>query len=233
MVFSSNSRPSGQLGLQVIKPMPDQLSLWQLIKLANPLAVQGPARRWRFKQLRRIVPQLIHMAAIKGGVGALRAVFGAQVAVIYSSLVLQVKRADGSIEQLGLASLKLVTDLGVAAIVDGLDSGTMAAFDFQGVGTGTTGAAQTDTDIETEITTEYNTNSTRPTGTISQPTAPVFRNLAVIGVDASVAATEVGILDNATVGSGTLLDRHTFTVVNLVSGDSLQATYDLTIAAGG
>ncbi len=232
MLFGSESAPKGELGIQHIKKQPEGRGLWSLIKLANPLAVHGEARRWRLRQTPRNFLELFRLAIVMAVLGVTGKVLGANLLVGYSSLVLHVRRADGTLVPLGLAGTKVVTNDGVAAIVDGLDTGTMAAFDFAGIGTGGTAEAVGDSDLVTEITTEYDTNSTRPTATISQPSANVFRNLATIGVDATVAAVEHGIFDNATVGSGTLLDRTVFSVVNLSSGDSLQATYDLTLTAG-
>jgi hypothetical protein len=45
--------------------------------------------------------------------------------------------------------------------------------------------------------------------------------------------TEHGILSDATVASGVLWDRSTFSVINLANGDSLESTYDMTATAGG
>lgn len=56
---------------------------------------------------------------------------------------------------------------------------------------------------------------------------------ATLTPSAPVAITEHGIFSQAATGGGVLLDRSVFSVVNLASGDSLQATYDLTFAAGG
>ena len=232
VLFGSKTAPSGKLSIQKIPAEPESRGLWGLVKLANPLGVSGEARRWRVRQLRKNVPQLLRLAIVLAVMNVTRAIFGPQLLVGHSSLVLWVKRADGEMVPLGLAGTKVVTDNGVAAIVDGLDTGTMAAFDYAGIGTTNTAEAASDSDLIAEITTQYNTDNTRPTGTISQPSANIFQNLATIGVDGSVAAVEHGIFDNATVGSGTLLDRTVFSTVNLSSGDSLQATYQLTLTAG-
>lgn len=234
MFFSSKAKPAGNLGVHHIR---NTMGFWGLVRFANPFATDSKeARRWRFRQLRRTVPQLVRYALVLAALKVTRAVLmggRGNLMTGYGALVLTVIRKDGSRVQLGLAGIKAVTDAGVAAIVDGLDSGTMAAFDYQGIGTNNTAEDAGDTDLNTEITTEYTTNSTRPTGTISQPSANIFQNLATVGVDASVAAVEAGVFDNATVGSGTLLDRTVFATVNLANGDSLQLTYQLTLSSGG
>ena len=145
------------------------------------------------------------------------------------------ENGDG-MEPVSLASLKLVTDVGVNAIVDAFDAGvgfTLNGFNFHGIGLGTTGAAVGDTDVETELTTQYIVNSTRATGAQTQPSVNVYQSLATNTVDATVAITEQGLLTSATVGSGTLFDRHTFSAINLVSGNTLETTYQGTFAAGG
>lgn len=141
---------------------------------------------------------------------------------------------------LGLASLHAVTDVFVNDVVDEMDEATddasLKLYNFHGIGTGVTGAAQTDTDIETELTTEYNPNSTRATGSQSQPSANIYQTVATNTLDSGTpAVTEQGVLTSATVGAGTLCDRHTFAAKNLdgTAGDGLQSTYQLTFTAGG
>ena len=83
----------------------------------------------------------------------------------------------------------------------------------------------------TEITTEYLTNNTRPAG-VQTPSANTYQTVGTVTVDASVAAIEHGIFNHTTVCSGKLLDRTCFSVVNLITTDSITATYILTLTAG-
>ena len=134
-----------------------------------------------------------------------------------------------------LASLRVVTNVGVGKIVDAFDVGvgyTLSNFNYHGIGTGAVAEAVGDTALGTELTTEYNPNSTRATGTQSQPSANVYRSLGTNAVDAAVAITEHGLLSQAATGGGDLWDRSVFAVINLSSGDSLQTTYDATFPAG-
>lgn len=141
----------------------------------------------------------------------------------------------------GLASLRLITNVGRDEIIDEFDAATAAGFDltsfnFHGIGTGVTGAAVGDTALQTELTTEYNPNSTRATGTQSQPTSDVYRTVGVNTLDSgTLAITEAGVLSQAATGGGVLLDRFTFAAINLVgaNGDGLQTTVNLTMASGG
>lgn len=61
----------------------------------------------------------------------------------------------------------------------------------------------------------------------------MYETVATLDPDSAVAITEHAIMSQAATGGGTCLDRSVFSVVNVAaSGDTLQATYDLTIAAG-
>jgi hypothetical protein len=140
----------------------------------------------------------------------------------------------------GLAGLRLVTNAGRDEIVDEFDAATAAGFDltsfnFHGIGTGVTAPAVGDTALQTELTTEYNPNSTRATGTQSQPTSDVYRTDATNTLDSGTpAVTEAGVLSQAATGGGVLLDRFTFSAINLngANGDGLRTIVNLTLPAG-
>jgi len=141
----------------------------------------------------------------------------------------------------GLACLRLVTNAGRDEVIDEFDAATAGSFDltsfnFHGIGTGITAPAVGDTALQTELTTEYNPNSTRATGVQSQPTSDVYRTVATNTLDSGTpAVTEAGTLSQAATGGGVLLDRFTFAAINLVgaNGDGLQTTINLTMASGG
>jgi hypothetical protein len=142
---------------------------------------------------------------------------------------------DGFRHDYGVVSRKVITDTGVAFLVDAFQNTTeLENLKYHGIGTGTTAEAASQTALVTEITTEYSVNSTRPTGSTTEgATANVYRTVGTITVDAAVAATEHGIFSQAATGGGTMWDRSVFSVINLASGDSLQATYDASFASGG
>lgn len=150
-------------------------------------------------------------------------------------LWLQKIRLDGQVEDYGLVSCRVVTDTGVAFIVDAFQNLTeLENMKFHALGTGTTAEAATQTALVTELTTQYSASNTRPTGTTGEKSgdAKTYETTATITVSATVANTEHGIFSAATSGTGVMLDRSVYSVVNLASGESLQATYDLTFPSG-
>lgn len=151
-----------------------------------------------------------------------------------SALSLVHMAGDGGVEVLGVVSRKVITDAGVAYIVDAFQNLTeVESLKFHGIGTGGTAEAASQTALVTELTTQYNPDSTRATGSLTENAANIFRTVAINLVDAAVAITEHGIFSQAATGGGTMLDRSLFSVVNLGIGDSLQSTYDLTLTSGG
>lgn len=137
----------------------------------------------------------------------------------------------------GLASMRVVTTAGVNFIVarmTGSSAANIANYKYHGIGTGTNAEASSDTALQTEITTAYNPDNTRATATqATGGSSNVYRTDGTNTVDATVAATEVGIFDQAATGGGSLLDRFKFSVINLLSNDSLESIADITFAAGG
>jgi hypothetical protein len=156
-------------------------------------------------------------------------VFG--VGRLYATLY----RADGSMVHFGLLSTRLITDTGVAFLVDDWDNDAkdITNLHFHGCGTGTNAENQTDSALQTESTTALNPDNTRATGTESQPAANQLRTVGTLTFDGSAAVTEHGIFDQAATGGGTLWDRSQFSAINVANGDSIQFTYTLTVSAGG
>lgn len=144
-------------------------------------------------------------------------------------------RANGEVINYGVLSYRVVTDAGVAYIVDDWDGGAniIDNFNYHGVGTGTNAEAAGDTALQTESTTVLNPDSTRATGTKSQPAANQMRTVGTVTFDGSAAITEHGIFTQAATGGGTLLDRSVFSAINVGNGDSIQFTYTLTLSSGG
>jgi hypothetical protein len=153
---------------------------------------------------------------------------------IYGRLYVKVFKADGSIVDYGLVSLRVVTTAGVNFLVDAFQ-GTVEPeiLRYHGCGTGTNAEASSDTALQTESTTALNPDSTRATGSLTEgASANIYRTVGTLTFDASAAVTEHGILSQAATGGGTLLDRSVFSAINVVSSDAIQFTYDLTLTAG-
>jgi hypothetical protein len=187
---------------------------------------------WRHKMRSlRLEAQLRRRLFFKGAWRGLQGtgVFG--VGRLYASVI----RREGRIEHLGLISTKVITDAGVAFLVDDWDNnGTdITTMNFHGAGTGTTAEAAGDTALVTESTTALNPDNTRATGTRSQPAANQYRTVGTLTFDATAAITEHGIFSQAATGGGTLWDRSVFSAINVVSGDSIQFTYTCTVSSGG
>lgn len=123
----------------------------------------------------------------------------------------------------------VVTTAGVTALADYFNAaGTnVSTFNFHDSGTGTTAAAVGDTDLQTPAG-----PTTRATGSQADSTN-TYTTVGTISYTSTLAITEWGLFLDATRGADTMWDRKVFTAVNVVSGDSIQFTYVLTINAGG
>lgn len=152
----------------------------------------------------------------------------------YGQLYVTVIKASGQRIDYGLVSTRVVTTAGVNYLTADFAGGAndINLFKFHGIGTGATAEAIGDTALGTELTTQYNPDSTRATGSQASATN-TYTTVGTNTVDAAVAITEHGILTQAATGGGTLWDRSVFSAINLASGDSLQSTYVLTASSGG
>lgn len=180
-------------------------------------------RRSNQSHLRRGIPKILLARKFK-------------IPHFYGSLFLTVFRRNGDVDHLGLAQMRIVTTVGVKYVADDFNAGgtDVSTMKFHGLGTGATAEVVGNTTIQTELTTQYNPDNTRATGTQASATVSTNATYTTVGtntVDAAAAVTEWGLLSAAT--AGTLFDRVTFSVVNLASGDSLQSTFVLTLNSGG
>jgi hypothetical protein len=128
---------------------------------------------------------------------------------------------------LGLLVIGLVTNAGVAFEAATFAGGTSTSvFNWHDTGTGTSPAAVTDTALQTP------TGTARVSGAQTTPgSTNVYQTVATITYGGTFAVTEWGLFSAST--SGTLWDHRIFSVINVVSGNSIQFTYDLTIPSGG
>ncbi len=232
--------PAGQLGIHVTRgrtattggldriiwPRADR---WMnILEHGLPKAgLSDEVNRWRLRNARNLWRGARRIAVAKAmGIGH---VFGA--------LYISVQRGNGDVVDYGLASLRVVTDTGVGYIVDAFQNSVeLENMKYHGYGTGTTAEAASQTGLVTELTTQYASDSTRPTGTTTEgATANIYRTVATLSPDTggTIAITEHGIFSQAATGGGVMLDRSLFSAVNLVAGsDSMTATYDLTFPSG-
>ncbi len=115
------------------------------------------------------------------------------------------------------------TDVGENLTTD-LWDGTISApanwYVAQGTGVG--GAAKGDTALGTE------TAETRVTTTDTQPSADQNQHVGTITATGTRAITEMGLFDAST--SGNMPVRADFTAINVVSGDKIEFTVQITTA---
>lgn len=133
----------------------------------------------------------------------------------------------------GVVSRRVVTTTGVGFITDAWrNSVELENMKYHGCGTGTGAEAVGDSALGTECTTALNPDSTRATGSAAG-SGTTFQSVGTLTFDASAAITEHGLLSQAATGGGVLFDRSVFSAINVVSSDSIQFTYTVTLTAGG
>lgn len=156
------------------------------------------------------------------------------IPTLTAELRIRIMRRDGTTEDYGVVSRRVVTDAGAAAIIDAFtNTFELETFNYHGAGTGTGSESASDTALGTESTTVLDPNSTRATGTQSQPAANQYRSVGTLFFDGDAAITEHGLFSQSATGGGTLLDRSVFAVLNLGEDDSIEFTYTLTANSGG
>jgi hypothetical protein len=165
---------------------------------------------------------------------ATRDLYAGRLALGKAELFLTVIRADGTTKDLGCVARKKVTGSFVTDIVACLavaspytvSTTAFQAYKFHAMGTGTNAEANTDTALQIDSGVSRVTGTQVKAGTAS---APTYTSVATMAFTSTLAITEHAVFNAST--SGTMLDRSVFSAVNVVNGDSIQATYVLTINA--
>lgn len=150
------------------------------------------------------------------------------IPTLTSELHARLFRADGSVVDYGVVGYRVITTAFVNFVVDQLQTETSVFGDFKyhDSGVGTTSEAIGDTDIETTD------GESRATGTQTEGgSANIYESVGTIAYTTTKAITEHGLFNAST--AGTLMDRTVFSAINVVNGDSIQFTYDLTVNSGG
>ncbi len=123
---------------------------------------------------------------------------------------------------------KVVTTAYVNFLVDQLQAETseFGNFKYHQCGLGTTAENITDTGIETD------TGITPVAGTqIEGSSANIYKSVATMAMDATEAITEHVLMSQS--GAGTLMDRTKFSAINVVSGNQIEFTFQITFSSGG
>lgn len=125
----------------------------------------------------------------------------------------------------------LITTVGVAGIAARINgSGSPAAYTYIALGTGTTAAADADTQLVNEVTTSGGARANSSVSVVTTDTAgdtAQLQNTFNFTSGGTFAITESGVLNAAS--TGTLLARQVFSAINVVSGDSLQVTWKIDV----
>lgn len=130
--------------------------------------------------------------------------------------------ADGRLKE-ERAINNVVVTVGKNYLATWLTAATQADYfmRYLALGTGVTAATAGDTALQTEL-------STRVAGTLT-PTSNIWQNQATFGAGVDTGAiTESGIFSASS--GGTMLARQTFAAINKGAGDSLQVTWQITLA---
>jgi hypothetical protein len=135
--------------------------------------------------------------------------------------------ANGVRTDLGVLCRRVVTTAGVnwlaTAFTNVVEPETL---NFHDCGTGTTAEAIGQTALVTPF------GGARVSGTQSTPgSSNIYRSVATVAFTGPLAITEHGLFTAST--GGTLFDRSLFAAINVVNGDSVQYTWELTLPAGG
>lgn len=129
---------------------------------------------------------------------------------------------DGKVKQ-EVTRPNLVVDTGTAFIASRMEGTDDAVMSHMAIGSGTTAAAASDTDVETILGTREAIDTAVATAN------QIVYTCGFEAGDGTGAVTEAGIF-NASTG-GTMLCRTTFPVVNKQADDVLTITWTITISA--
>lgn len=140
-------------------------------------------------------------------------------------LYIRHKKANGDIDNHGLVSTKVVTNVGVAYIVDAFQNTVeLENMKYHAIGTTNTAENVADTTMALEV-------ESRATGTTTEgASANIYRTVGEVTTASARAVVEHGVF--SAVSGGVLLDRSVFSVINTGPGDSIEFTYELTLTAG-
>ncbi len=123
---------------------------------------------------------------------------------------------------------RVVTDAFVDFVVDQLQTETSAFGDFKyhEMGLGTQAENANETALQTS------TGIARATGTQTEgASSNIYKSVGTITADTTENITEHGLF-NASSGV-TMMDRTKFTAINVVSGNQIEFTFQITFSSGG
>jgi len=130
------------------------------------------------------------------------------------------------IENLGLVSVNVITDAGVAFIVDAFQGlVTLSNMKYHASGTGTNPEAVGNTALQTEV-------GTRVAGTQGEgASANIYSTVGLLSYSSSFFITEHGLFSASS--GGVLFDRSVFAAKAVDANTKLEVTYQVTLSSGG
>ena len=113
-------------------------------------------------------------------------------------------------------------------VVATLMYGTGTAFTAIAIGTGTGGT----TTLGTEIPNNTYGGGRRSGGNVteSNPSGAIAQWVTTFTFTGSYAVTEEGIFNSGTISAGTMLAYQSFSAINVVSGDTISITHQITLS---
>lgn len=197
------ARPHGDLGIKVIRAPKAPIG-WRIRNALRPAYWYGMADN----QAAKIFTGLTGIPTMT------------------AELAIRLFKRNGEVVDYGVVGYRVVTTAFVNFLVDQLqaESSEIGDFKFHDSGVGTTAENSADTDIETTD------GESRVTGSQVEASANQYRSVGTISYTTTKAITEHAVFSQVT--GGTMLDRTVFASVAVDSGDSIQFTYTLTLAAG-
>ena len=127
----------------------------------------------------------------------------------------------------GVVCRRMVTTVGVTWLASAFaDTVEAEILNYHDCGTGSTAESA----AHTTLVTPY--GGARATGTQSNPgSTNIYRSVGTISFTSTLAIVEHAIFTASS--SGTMFDRSLFSAINVVNGDSIQFTWELTLPASG
>jgi hypothetical protein len=211
----------------------EMLSEMQMQGRVKVQLIRAPGPGWRWKLRNNLRPGFIWGWLTVQAAKVFSRLTG--VPSLTSELMAMVVRADGRRINYGVLSRRVITDTGVGFLVDAWQGAVEPEImRYHGCGTGTGDEGAGETALGAECTTVLNPDNTRATGTLAEgASANIFSTVATVAFDDTAAVTEHGLFSQAATGGGVLFDRSKFSAINVVSGDSIQFTYQCTFNSGG
>ena len=122
----------------------------------------------------------------------------------------------------------LIVNVGLGYIASRMASASKGVMSHMALGAGTTAAAAGQTDLVTILGSREGLDSTSISGTSNEKV--VYVSSFEAG-DGTGAVTEAGVFNSGTAGSGDMLCRTTFGVVNKAADDTMTVTWTITLSA--